>query len=413
MNVTSWESSERSEQHMALNAHLETDVVIIGGGITGIMSAYLLALEGKRVVVCESGRIGYGATVCTTAFVTQVVDMTFAQMKKLLGSEKTKALWHAGGSAIDIIEHIVQTESIDCDFLRCSEFLYATKAGDFAHLEIEYSIAKELGIDLVLHRASDLGFANVGSLEIPNQAKFHPIRFVQALAKRAEQLGVQIFEHSSITEIVQGEVFAVRTESGSVKAKHVIVATSVPFNKPKLLVFKKANYKGYVIDVEIPRGVLKEGMYIDAQTPYHYWRVDLGKAFDRLMIGGADHRQDIPVSETKSFATLERFVKTLLPTQPTRIVHKWSGPLVESIDGFPYIGEFAPRQFLATAFSGNGMTYAALSASIFRDSILGKPNAWTALYDPKRKQSVSLVLANAKHYIDIFFGGAVKTTFFS
>ncbi|MEK7633203.1 MAG: FAD-binding oxidoreductase [Patescibacteria group bacterium] len=413
MNVTSWESAEPSEQYTALNAHLETDVVIIGGGITGIMSAYLLALEGKRVVVCESERIGYGATVCTTAFVTQVTDMTLVQMKKLFGLEKTKALWHAGRSAIDIIERIIQVENIDCDFLRCSEFLYATKAKDFANLEMEYSTAKELGIDLVLHRVNDLGFANVGSLEIPNQAKFHPIRFVQALARKAELLGVRIFEQTSIVEIVQGEMFTARAELGSVKAKHIIVATSVPFNKPKVLAFKKANYKGYVIDVEIPKGVLKEGMYIDAQTPYRYWRVDFGKAFDRLIIGGADHRQDIPVSETKSFATLERFVKTLLPTQLTRIVHKWSGPLVESIDGLPYIGEFAPRQFLATAFSGNGMTYAALSATMFCDSILGKPNVWKALYDPKRKQSVSLVLTNAKQYIDIFFGGAVKTTFLS
>jgi len=396
-------------QYPSLLSDLETEAVVIGGGFTGIFTAYMLAKAGIRVVILESGRIGGGASAFTTAFITQVIDMSLIEMTGLFGAEEAQKIWASGAQAIEMFEEIIKAEQIECEFQRCPLYLYSTNHRALANFKAENALAQAFGFKTRVSNDGALGFANKGYLEIPVQAKFHPIKFIEALAVKAQALGVQIFEGSEVIEI-SGDKLEVRTATVQVIAKDIIVATHSPIVRPKILASQKAKYKSYVIEASIPKGVLPEAMFVDSKNPYHYVRVDARDKYDRLIVGGSDHRQDFPVNEKRCYKALERYISTLIPGTPFTVRRQWSGPLIESVDGLPYIGEYAPNRFVATGFSGNGMTYSLISAQIFRDRILGQKNQFAGLYDPKRKQTWKQILTNARHYIGLFLGGAVKNT---
>jgi len=202
----------------------------------------------------------------------------------------------------------------------------------------------------------------------------------------------------------------VKLAAGSVTAKDVIVATYAPFNNPGTTKYKKGMYSSYVFEIRLPKQIFTEGLYWDTRSPYHYFRIDRGGEFDRMILGGEDHRAELPVSQKKSFAALEKYLARLLGARSYRIVRKWVGAVLEPVDGLPLIGAYRPHQFVATAFSGNGMTYAMVSALIFRDLILGKKNPWTQVFDPKRKFTLYRVAKKGMDYAAEFFGAAVQNT---
>lgn len=396
---------------LRLEQDLETEVVIVGGGFTGILSAYMLAKAGVPAVVIEARKVGSGASSATTAFITELVDMSLVEMVNLFGEHNAQKIWESGAQAIETFEEIIREEKIDCAFVRCPLYLYSMRARDLESFKEESVLAHKLGFNPKVGSDHSLGFVNQGYMEFSKQAKFDHKKFIEALAVRVQELGVAIYEDSEVVELSGVRTIEARTAQARVTAKYVIVATHQPIIKPKILASKKAKYKSYVVKGKIPKGRLPEAMFVDSKNPYHYFRVDsFDEKYDKLTMGGSDHRADLPVSEKRSYAALEKFVAELLPDVEFVAHAKWSGPLLESSDGLPYIGEYAPNQFVATGFSGNGMTYSLISAQIFRDKILGKTNPYAKLYDPKRKQTWKQILTNAKHYIGLFFGGAVKNT---
>jgi glycine/D-amino acid oxidase-like deaminating enzyme len=194
-----------------------------------------------------------------------------------------------------------------------------------------------------------------------------------------------------------------------VHAQNVIVTTYLPFNNPKPTHFKKGVYQSYVVEVHTSRMQIPEGIYWDTHRPYNYFRIDRRADGDRIIVGGADHRKELPVSRKKCFRALERYLKGVLGDTPYTIIRTWSGPIIESSDGLPLIGEYAPHRYLATAFSGNGMTYSMVAAILFRDVLTGVKNPWKDLYDPKRSLKPYRLLIKGRDYLQEFFGGAVRT----
>lgn len=386
---------------MKAQKSVSADVAIIGGGITGIVSAYVLAKVGKRVVVYEKNEIGSGATADTTAFITQVLDTDPSDLVSMWGKSKAAAILDSHQHAIDLIEDIVVKEGIECEFKRCSNFLYANSPKELESLEEEYKTLKSLNIpvrfvsDRMIH-----GFKNSGYIEFKDQAKFSATQFVKALVVICKKRGVIIKEHSKVTSL------------DNIKADWKIVATYEPFNKPLRLYFKKAFYTTYVMQASLPANTIPEGMYEDMHNPYHYFRIDKNsKKSDLIMIGGEDHRSDIPVNRQKSFKTLNEYLHTILNSTPYKIKSKWTGPILEPVDGLAYIGRLDKNQVLyAMAFSGNGMTYSMIAAHIFKDTIRGTKNEWASLYDLKRAQTLKNLWHKGKDYTQEFFGGAVKNT---
>jgi glycine/D-amino acid oxidase-like deaminating enzyme len=414
---TTWNDTKglMKKDYGSFSGNKSADVVIVGGGITGIVSAYLLAKAGKKVVVLEKETVGSGITSYTTAFLTQSLDTEASSLIKSFGEDTARKIFDSHGKAVNLVEKIIKEENIDCDFSRCSNYLYTHTEKDLDSLEEESKMLQSLGIHSeVVRNGSELGFDNKGYLDIKNQGKFHPLKFIFALAEKAEKLGVEFYEHSEVLKMETAEHGhqKVTLTTGEIDAGYVIVATYKPFDNPLKLYFKKGTYVSYVIELQVKNMNLKEGVYEDTSNPYHYLRVDKHEGGHRVVLGGSDHREDVPVNKTKSFNALIEYADSIIPKENRTITHRWIGQMLEPVDGLPSIGRIDDRNVLYTiAFSGNGMTYSSIAAMMFADIISGKDNPWISVYSPLRKQSLKALLIKGRDYAQEMLGGAVKNTF--
>ncbi|MBX4211636.1 MAG: FAD-binding oxidoreductase [Candidatus Yanofskybacteria bacterium] len=406
---SSWQDVKLSH-YPKLQHAIEADVVIVGGGLTGIVSAYVLAKTGKRVVLLEAETLGYNASSLTTAFITQAIDTDLSELVSLFGPKKARLIWESGQAAIGQIEKIIREEKINCNFMRCSVYEYATAEKDFEYLEEESQTAQKLGFKTTLGH-DYLGIRHEGYLELPNQAKFHPLKFLNGVAQASVKRGTQIYEHSKVERIIRNNrSLTVKTDQGEVLARDVIIATYNPF-ETKGTRFKKGMYVSYVLEAKIQAGIIQEGLYWDQENPYHYLRLDRMKGFDRVIFGGEDHRAELKMSKAKNFRALEKHFKQLIGTTPYEITRKWTGPILEPVDGVALIGPIQNHLYVATGFSGNGMTYSNIAARIFTDAITGRKNEWHAVYNPRRVITGKQLVSKGRDYIEEFFGGAAKNIF--
>jgi len=411
-----WIRSSNIPSFPSLNRDLKADVVVVGAGITGVLSAYLLAKNGHKVVILEKNKIGKGATHYTTAFITQVIDTDLVDLLSTY-PDQAHGVVDAHKSAIELIENIVNTEHIECEFIRCSDYIYANTEDDFSALLKEYNAAKKLGIEVLISTDAIPGFKNFGFVEVRNQAKCHPLKFIQALIEIMNEMGVEIYESTEVCEIEEEPTLCVMTDGDiKVETKWVIAATYNPFGQPVGLYFKKGTYTSYVLEVRIPFGSIPEGIYEDTDNPYHYFRIDRGgsgedKHYDTMLIGGEDHRSDLPVSEKKNFAALRDYLQSLVGDMPYSIIKEWSGPILEPSDGLAFIGPHKnPRLLHAFGFSGNGMTHAAIAAQIFSDLIDGKTNSMYGIFRADRLLAPKRLAKKAIDYGEEFVKGALKNT---
>jgi glycine/D-amino acid oxidase-like deaminating enzyme len=369
-----------------LEHNLNTDVVIIGGGLTGILTAYLLAKSGQKAVVLEKDKIGSGVTEYTTAFITQAIDTSMDELIRLFGEEKARLVWQSGGDAIDLIERIVNEETIECEFMRTKVRVFASEPEQYQALVDEERAESNFGFDVT--KTSEHGrvnFSNFGSYEINNQAKFHPLKFLLALAEKTRALGAVIYEQSEVKKIKHHELsVTIETADHAVEARYVVVATYQPFHNRIRLFLKRGMYRSYVLALKLPQNLIKEGLYWDKDNPYHYFRIDRLGDYDRMILGGEDVKTIFKIDPEKSFEALKEYFSQILPGVRLDLITQWTGPILEPSDGLALIGQTFDRELVATAFSGNGMTYGAISAMILTDKVLGNENIYAEVYDPKR-----------------------------
>jgi glycine/D-amino acid oxidase-like deaminating enzyme/nitrite reductase/ring-hydroxylating ferredoxin subunit len=369
------------------------DVIVIGGGLTGLTAAYLLKRSGKRVCVLDRDRLGSGDTCRTTAHLTVVADLRLTQMASLFGKDRARAVWQGGAAAINTIERIVQAERIDCQFQRVPAYLHAalgdgkSERDEQRELETDCETANELGFAASLVDSVPL-FEKVG-VRFPNQAKFHPFRYLAGLARAVNGKGSAIYEHSEVNEF-ENKKLAVRVKGASVSSDYLIIATHVPLMgqtglaSAALFQSKLVSYSSYAIAATVPKGRIPDVLLWDTANPYHYLRVDSGRGADLAIFGGEDHKTGQVDDSVDRFARLEKTLRRFVPEAKVR--DRWSGQVVETNDGLPYIGETAERQFVATGFAGNGMTFGTLAAMMAADRVLGRENAWQDLFDVNRKK---------------------------
>lgn len=408
---TSWARNSEQQHFPTLQEKLFADVVIIGGGLTGVLTAYALAQEGKNVVVLEKNKIGSGATEMTTAFLTEIIDTDGRDLPGMIGEEKTRLVYASHKQAIEEIARVIALEKIECDFVRVPNRVFAAAPEEFETLKDEHTALTNAGVESTLHLGADLGFANYGHIEVTNQAKFHPLRFLRAVTNAAHGKGVKFFENTEALDArKESDVWVVETKEGTILSSNVISATYSPFKEPFGLYLKKGMYTSYVIEGTLPKGMIPEAIYEDTAVPYHYFRIDPGVEADRILIGGEDHRSDIPVDAEKSFSALREYAAALFGEH----FHQhalWMGPVLEPSDGLALIGEHNEGGILyASAFSGNGMTYAMISALLLRDIIAKRENPWKELYNPDRFPSARSLITKGRDYSQEFLHGALRNT---
>lgn len=410
LEQSSW-GLEPGKSYPRLTQDLHADVVIVGAGLAGIFNAYILAKAGLKVVVLEKNdKILQNATMRTTAFITKIIDTSFLELTQLFGTDQAKLIWESGQDAINFIADIIKKENIDCEFKFVPAYTYAKDKKEFEGLLQEHKAIQEAGFEATLSEdGNKLDFRNSGFLQIPNQAQFHPLKFAQRLAELAESVGAKIFTNSEALTI-DGQT--VKTKTAQVQAKDILISTYKPLIQEGTH-FKKGMYISYVYELEITHGYISEGMYFDMHNPYHYFRIDNYGTFDRMIIGGEDHRREIKINPGKNFNALEKYIKTVLGSNTYKITRKWSGHILEPSDGLALIGEIRPHTFVATAFSGNGMTYSAISTMIISDLILNQKNVYAKVYTAKRNPTMKQLFIKGSDYIQMFFGGAVKNFFSS
>lgn len=372
----------------------EIETLIVGGGITGITCAYLLAKDGRQVVLLEKRKLGEWITYCTTGFLTQVIDTDPVRLIKLFGEEKARLIFASHLEAINNIENIIKSEMIECEFKRCSDYVYANSKKEEKKLIKMAETFKKLNVKCEYKKDNNLNFSKFGYIEMPNQAKFHVMKYLTALAKIANEHGAIIAEDTEVLSLNDKKDFVevVVKDVGIIKAQKVLSATHNPFGKPSHLMHKINTYRTYVLEYNIPVNSIVEATYEDSLKPYHYFRIDPKNGFDRMIIGGADHLNVIQMNRELNFETMRNYVKEIFRKtfeySGLEEMRHWSGVILEPVDGIAFLGELKDSNiFQAFAFSGNGMTYSYIASKIFFDKLTSQKNIYTEIYDIKRKIS--------------------------
>lgn len=380
-----------------LRNNLETDVVIIGGGISGLMVAYCLLKAGKKIVVLEDGFIGSGETGRTTAHLTAALDDRYSHYEEANGERAAHLLAESHMEAIRLIEQIIRDEQISCDFQRVDGYLFRHPSDEPDVLEKELPATQRAGLDTRMINTVPGIRGVTKAIRFRNQAQFHPMKFLTGLADAVTRLGGQIFTSTHAKEITHEK--AVSDDGYEVKAAHVVVAANTPVNNRFVMSSKQYAYRSYVIGALVQKNTLPMALWWDTgdygrnkeMPPYHYVRLQPWNAFhDLLIVGGEDHPTGNPEktgehSETECYERLEAWTKEHFTIE--KVVCRWSGQVMESLDGIPYIGRNPldhNNVYIITGDCGDGMTNAGIAGRLITDLILGKANAWEDLYRPSR-----------------------------
>jgi glycine/D-amino acid oxidase-like deaminating enzyme/nitrite reductase/ring-hydroxylating ferredoxin subunit len=381
--------SAQLPSHPKLDRNLDVDIIVVGGGITGITAAYLAKQAGKKVALIDRAR----CASIDTAHLTAVTDLRLKDIAHTFGKDAARATWDAGSAAIDQIVRTIRKEDIDCDFHWVPGYLHAPlRNADpkfIQELEEEAKVAREFGIRAEMLPAVPV--FDVPGVRFSHQAIFHPRRYLSALLKLIPGDGSYVFEETSADEITD-KPLTVKSGRFKIKGEYLILATHTPLQgttgtlSALLFQTKLALYTSYVIGGTVPKGRLPNAAFWDNDEPYGYLRIEPREADDYVIFGGEDHKTG-QVSETEvPYDRLESRLRTYVPD--VKVEHRWSGQVIETNDGLPFIGETAEGQFAATGFSGNGMTFGTLGAMMAIDKFFHRRNPWEDLFDVSRKKII-------------------------
>jgi glycine/D-amino acid oxidase-like deaminating enzyme/nitrite reductase/ring-hydroxylating ferredoxin subunit len=374
-----------------VNRDLDVDVLVLGGGLTGLTAAYLLVRAGARVAVLERRRLGAGDTSHTTAHVTAITDARPDELRRLIGDADAAALWAAGLGAMLQIERLVETLDIACDWRRVPGFLHAPFdapeeecARQRPSFRQDAEWAQQWGVP-----ATAVGRVPVvesPGVQFPSQAVFHPVKYLRGLATGLRAEGVPVYEHSEA--VFTDDPEHLDCHGHHIRAGWILMATHNPLPgrearaKAHLRQTKLALYTSHVLSARLTRAAPADGLFWDTNDPYRYLRLETDDQGCRIVAGGEDHKTGQASDSSEPQGALERWVRQLFPD--AAVTHRWSGQVIETPDATPFIGEVAPRQWIATGYAGNGMTFGTLAAMLMRDAVTGVDNPWARVVSPAR-----------------------------
>jgi glycine/D-amino acid oxidase-like deaminating enzyme/nitrite reductase/ring-hydroxylating ferredoxin subunit len=391
-----WMGNTEVPQFQPLTQDVRSNVCVIGAGIAGMTTAYLLARAGRAVVLIDDGPIGGGETGRTTAHLTSALDDRYFNIAKIHGNEAARIAAESHMSAIHRIETIASMEDIDCDFERVEGYLFLGGDDSRKLLERELDATHRAGIsDTQIVDRIPLSFWDSGpALRFPRQATFHPLKYLKGLARAILRDGGKIYSGVHAEKIEDGEPARVTTKDGFViSADNVVVCTNTPVNDWLIIHSKQSAYRTYVIGARVPRGSIPHGLYWDTPDPYHYVRLQRAEDnaghdldYEYLIVGGEDHKTGQAHDMAERFTRLEKWTRDRFP-MIERVEYRWSGQIMEPVDYLAYIGKNPGGDehiYIATGDSGNGMTHGTIAGIILNELVQGRRHQWAKLYDPAR-----------------------------
>lgn len=366
------------------------DVVIVGGGITGVSTALKLQQAGKKCLILEAANIGFGTTGGTTAHLNDFFDTTFSQAINDFGQDNARLFANVGQEAISIIENNIQQNNIDCDFKRKSAYLFALDEKQEKQLKDIVDGASEVGHEMTYTDEIPFPIPFKKAVIIPNQAQFHPIKYIKSLCEVFLNSGGAIQEDCVCESHNEQEDLVILTTSrGEVKAKHVVYATHIPPGV-NVLHFTNAPYRSYAIAFSLKNNNYPQELGYDLSDPYHYYRTQEVNGETLLIAGGEDHKTGHEENTGECFSRLENYVREYFDVETPYF--SWSSQYYEPVDGFPYIGKLPGsngRIFVATGFRGNGMIFGTISSQIISDLILLGTSKYEKIFSPSRIKPIA------------------------
>jgi len=418
-----WMATANTPLQPRLRENIRTDVCIVGAGIAGMTTAYLLAKEGRSVVVVDDGAIGGGMTGRTTAHLTNAYDDRYVEMEKLHGGDGARLIAQSHTAAIDKVEEICREEEFDCEYERLDGYLFVPPNDSTDILKEELAAAHRAGLTGVemVERCPIETFETGPALRFPRQAQFHPLEYLTALTQAFTRHGGRVFSETHATNITGGADARVDTNLGAaVICDAIVVATNSPVNDRVAIHTKQAPYATYVIGMQVPNGSVTRALYWDTPDPYHYIRLQSDKHNDRydvLIVGGEDHKTGQENDGNERYGRLEQWTRERFP-QMLDVEFRWSGQVMEPVDGLAFIGRNPLDEdnvYIATGDSGQGMTHGTIAGMLLTDLIQGRKNRWEDLYSPSRVRVRSLPdyasenINVAGQYADYVTAGDIKS----
>ena len=386
MNSYWLDSFKNNYSFKSLDKNISADVCIIGAGILGITCAYYLTQKGFNVVVLERDDISQKVTGHTTAKITSQHNLIYKYLIDSVGFDQAKQYLEANEQAIKNIKKIIDNEKIDCDFEIQDHYVYTTKQEDIIKIHEEHKAVTSLGFKNELLTYTPLPFEILSAIKFPNQAQFHPLKYIFGLVDKIIKNSGKIYTHSSVYDIEQTDNgFITYTSNNKVNSKYVILASHYPFiNAPGYYFIKMYQSTSYVIAVDTHEKLF-DGMYINPASPIFSFKTIPYKNTRLLLVSGCDHKTGSKIDLSNSYDILENEVKKFYPK--SEVLYKWNTEDCISLDKIPYIGEFSnlmPNMYIGTGFNKWGMTTSNVAANIIVDKILGKENKYEDVFKSTR-----------------------------
>ena len=371
-----WTDNVTLPSFPAMEGKSETDVLVIGGGLAGLLCAYLLSRAGVDCLLIEADSLCRGVTRNTTAKVTSQHGLIYARILKRAGEEAAKLYWRMHEDALAAYRRL--SGEIPCNFEEKDAYVYAT--GDSPALRAEWEALRRLHIPAEWVDTPRLPFPVTGAIRFSHQGQMHPLKLAAGLSR-----GLRIHEDTRAIDARQSEVI---TNRGRIRARRIIVATHFPiFNRHGGYFLKLYQDRSYVL--ALSPGMDVQGVYLDAAEG----GLSLRNQSDMLLVGCGGHRTGKP---GQGWAAAEAFARQYLPE--AKIVRRWATQDCMTLDGMPYVGPYSPRTpglYVVTGFGKWGMTSAMASALLLRDMLLGRENPYQSLLSPSRAMAAMPLLRNA------------------
>ncbi|MFR5874929.1 MAG: FAD-dependent oxidoreductase [Eubacterium sp.] len=370
-----WQAEADMPNFSRLESDAHTDVLIIGGGIAGILTAYFLHKNGIKYILVEKGRICSGITQNTTAKITIQHGLIYQKLLNSSGIQGAQKYLKANEAAFNMYAELCK--KINCNYEIKDNYVYSTD--NRKKLENEIKALQKIGADAELCDSVSLPLTTVGAVKIPNQAQFNPLKFIAAIAKN-----LNIYENTFVREMIDCTAI---TDKGRIFADKVIVTTHFPFiNKHGSYPLKLYQHRSYVIALENAQKL--EGMYVDENHKGHSFR----NSGDFLLLGGGGHRTG---KLGGSWNELRSFAKKNYPDSKEK--YFWAAQDCMSLDGIPYIGQYAkttPNLYVISGFNKWGMTSAMAGAMIVSDMLIEKANDYADIFNPSRNMLKPQLIVN-------------------
>jgi glycine/D-amino acid oxidase-like deaminating enzyme/nitrite reductase/ring-hydroxylating ferredoxin subunit len=389
-----WMQDVGAIQGPPLSADEACDVIVVGSGIAGLSTAYELSRFGRSVVVIDRGSIGFGMTARTTAHLSTELDDRYSGLIRTRGEDEARLYHDSQVTAVNRIEAICRDEGIQADFARVEGFLFAATEDHRSELEEEHDACRRIGVDVAWVDRAPVPALDTGkALRFPNQARFHPTKYMAGLARAILARGGRIcgdtayVAHDEIDQRVE-----LRTERGGViRAGAAVFATNSPVNNQVTIHTKQVPNRTYVIASRVPKNSVPDALIWDTCDAYHYVRIQpLGPNEDLIIVGGEDHHCGEAFDMDERFAKLEAWTHARYPAFATA-EYRWSGQVLEPIDFIPFSGRNPGNRnvYIHTGDSGQGITNAVAGSLTILPLIIGEHSRYAGLFDPGRKSLFS------------------------